>query len=165
MSKYIDADALSESVNEMMERHSSGKAMKSACLFTMTMLVSAPAADVAPVRHGQWETEQGRDTIKCSLCGFRMFPLESFQKGEWPNMSVANCGEKRYVPHFCPDCGAQMSADRASRGRWIHTGRPGAFLDPPEECLECSECGYQMDYGERLESCPHCGAKMDVETP
>lgn len=54
-----------------------------------------------------------------------------------------------------------INADCASCGKWIHTGRYGAFLEPPEECLECSECGYQMDYGELLERCPHCGARMD----
>lgn len=102
MSKYIDADALSESVNEMMERHSSGKAMKSACLFTMTMLVSAPAADVAPVRHGTWKpdfckypspystgTELHCDGVICSLCG---------------------CGVST-ASAYCPHCGAKMDVE------------------------------------------------------
>lgn len=49
------------------------------------------AADVAPVRHGHWETNSDRpDTLICSVCkcGFDMW---------------------KHDPHnFCPNCGAKM---------------------------------------------------------
>ena len=50
-----------------------------------------PAADVEPVRHGQWETNSDRpDSLICSVCkcGFDMW---------------------KHDPHnFCPNCGAKM---------------------------------------------------------
>lgn len=70
-----------------------------------------PAADVSLVRRGEWEKKEGRDTIKCSSCGFQMFPLDAYQKGEWPNMCVTFCDEQKYIPRFCPECGAQMNEE------------------------------------------------------
>ena len=50
-----------------------------------------PAADVAPVVHGQWETNSDRpDLLICSVCkcGFDMW---------------------KHDPHnYCPNCGAKM---------------------------------------------------------
>ena len=56
---------------------------------------SIPIADVAPVRHGQWETNSDRsDTLICSVCkcGFDMW---------------------KHDPHnFCPNCGAKMDKEK-----------------------------------------------------
>ena len=54
-----------------------------------------PAADVEPVRHGQWEQcfEDWRQQIegdKCSACGFEYYET----------------GIRRF--HYCPSCGAKM---------------------------------------------------------
>ena len=53
-----------------------------------------PAADVAPVVHGRWETNSDRpDTLICSACkcGFDMW---------------------KHDPHnFCPSCGARMDEE------------------------------------------------------
>lgn len=50
-----------------------------------------PAADVAPVVHGMWETNSDRpDSLICSICkcGFDMW---------------------KHDPHnYCPNCGAKM---------------------------------------------------------
>ena len=52
---------------------------------------SIPIADVAPIIHGQWETNSDMsDTLICSVCkcGFDMW---------------------KHDPHnFCPNCGAKM---------------------------------------------------------
>ena len=57
----------------------------------VTKVENFPSADVAPVRHGQWETNSDRpDTLICSVCkcGFDMW---------------------KHDPHnFCPNCGARM---------------------------------------------------------
>ena len=54
-----------------------------------------PAADVAPVRHGRWETNSDRpDSLICSICkcGFDMW---------------------KHEPHnYCPNCGAKMDGER-----------------------------------------------------
>ena len=51
-----------------------------------------PAADVAPVKHGKWETNSDRpDKLICSVCkcGFDMW---------------------KHDPHrYCPNCGAKMN--------------------------------------------------------
>ena len=55
------------------------------------ILKSIHAADVAPVRHGRWETNSDRpDSLICSVCkcGFDMW---------------------KHDPHnYCPNCGAKM---------------------------------------------------------
>ena len=52
------------------------------------------AADVAPVRHGRWETNSDRpDSLICSVCkcGFDMW---------------------KHEPHnYCPNCGAKMDGE------------------------------------------------------
>lgn len=51
-----------------------------------------PAADVAPVRHGEWQEING--IFSCSRCGY------SFE-------------HEGYIPFFnyCPNCGARMDGD------------------------------------------------------
>ena len=54
-----------------------------------------PAADVAPVRHGRWETNSDRpDSLICSICkcGFDMW--------------------KHDQHNYCPNCGAKMDGER-----------------------------------------------------
>ena len=57
-------------------------------------IMDIPAADVSPVRHGQWETSSDRpDSLICSVCkcGFDMW---------------------KHDPHnFCPNCGAKMDGE------------------------------------------------------
>ena len=57
----------------------------------MEIVASAPAADVAPVRHGWWKTNSDRpDSLICSVCkcGFDML---------------------KHDPHnYCPNCGTKM---------------------------------------------------------
>lgn len=56
-----------------------------------TLLLRQPAADVAPVVHGQWEKVQGsRSTWACSACGTK---VGAFFAGR---------------SQYCVCCGAQM---------------------------------------------------------
>lgn len=68
-----------------------------------------PAADVAPVRHGEWFVSIGKDgkpagTI-CPICGFAWSEAIDAVKLE-PCLSLIE------TP-YCPNCGAIMYADRA----------------------------------------------------
>ena len=58
-------------------------------------IMDIPATDVAPVRHGQWETNSDRpDSLICSVCkcGFDMW---------------------KHDPHnYCPNCGAKMDGGK-----------------------------------------------------
>lgn len=57
----------------------------------------APAADVAPVRHGQWESEGAK--IRCSACAHRVY-LGSADENVHD--------EEKKAFGYCPHCGAKM---------------------------------------------------------
>ena len=59
-------------------------------------VIDAPAADVAPVRHGRWIGAPlcGNDNCKCSECG------------SWHNIHANLRGE--IMQKYCPKCGAKM---------------------------------------------------------
>lgn len=58
-----------------------------------------PAADVVPVVYGHWKKD--RDTIKCTVCGFGMFPNRyTFMNGV--------CVTDNELPNYCENCGAKM---------------------------------------------------------
>lgn len=88
MTEYVSKDA----VKQMLGNRYGGFLLE---------LEAIPAADVIQLRRGEWK--QDEYTIRCSLCGFGMFPLFTFQDGE-----VAH-GE--FIPHYCPMCGAQMNME------------------------------------------------------
>lgn len=50
-------------------------------------LLSIPSADVAPVRHGRWDSDMSG--AWCSVCG-------EYSEGEW---------------NYCPNCGAKMDGE------------------------------------------------------
>ena len=58
-------------------------------------IMDIPAADVAPMVHGQWETSSDRpDSLICSVCkcGFDMW---------------------KHDPHnYCPNCGSKMDGGK-----------------------------------------------------
>ena len=57
-------------------------------------VIMLPIADVAPVRHGHWETNSDRpDSLICSVCkcGFDMWKHDSH--------------------NYCPNCGAKMDGE------------------------------------------------------
>ena len=58
------------------------------------IVASIQAADVAPVRHGRWETApcNGVYDMRCSACGFAL-------------------GIRFYSSDYCPNCGARMDKE------------------------------------------------------
>lgn len=54
-----------------------------------------PAADVAPVTHGRWESHLMPLAYKCSACGYRP------SAKEW----------KFRKRNYCPNCGAKMNQE------------------------------------------------------
>ena len=80
MAKYIDRNAFLEHMKKT-NRYFDVK----------HDIENVPAADVAPVVHGQWKTNSDRpDTLICSICkcGFDMW---------------------KHDPHnYCPNCGTKM---------------------------------------------------------
>lgn len=54
---------------------------------TCDRIIDIPAADVAPVRHGRWDSDMSG--AWCSVCG-------EYSEGEW---------------NYCPNCGAKMDGN------------------------------------------------------
>ena len=63
-----------------------------------TLLLRQPAADVAPVRHGQWGDNgiPGSVLRGCSVCGF-------------------TCGSSSFF--YCPSCGTRMDGGDTDGGK------------------------------------------------
>lgn len=83
MSRYIDADKLIAEYDRVHVGPPGG---------ARKLMVDAPTADVAPVKHGEWDTTDtplGRCCI-CSVCG--------------------SCPTMEY--NYCPYCGAKMDGGK-----------------------------------------------------
>ena len=85
MAEYIEREAAIRVVNEQ----SSFTMIRSGLIDSISKL---PAADVAPVRHGQWEPGNSI----CPICGGNKF--KDLDADIWCD----------WQPDFCPNCGAKM---------------------------------------------------------
>ena len=85
MAEYIEREAAIRVVNEQ----SSFTMTRSGLIDSISKL---PAADVAPVRHGQWEPGNSI----CPICGGNKF--KDLDADIWCD----------WQPDFCPNCGAKM---------------------------------------------------------
>lgn len=103
MTKYIDADALIESIDKIncadygsMFSYEAHNAARECIHDIRTMIEVSPAADVAEVVHGAWVQERGNYVTvnHCSVCG------------------VTKCGRSRQTgwcdSQYCGACGAKM---------------------------------------------------------
>jgi hypothetical protein len=98
MTKYVDIDAAKEAVR-MAECDANYDGRRFDAEFIENALDFIPAADVAPVVLGHWKKD--RDTIKCTVCGFGMFPNRyTFMHGV--------CVTDNKLPKYCENCGAKM---------------------------------------------------------
>ena len=91
MVDYIDRAALKEKLLELAVHYTEQGRIEAAQDYNwaITLLMTAPAVNVAPVRHAQWEMRavEGKTKAICTRCGV-------------PN--------KQYGPPYCPHCGARM---------------------------------------------------------
>lgn len=88
MAEHIEREALLEDIDAAQKNGGMGEVVAG----TLKRYVKRqPAADVAPVRHGQWmEMPSMEPEYECSACG---------RTYAWWEPSEA---------HFCPGCGARM---------------------------------------------------------
>lgn len=93
MAEYIERDALMQFPirRDHYDRKNGNEHFINGIESVLEYAENLPAADVAPMVHGQWETNSDRpDSLICSVCkcGFDMW---------------------KHDPHnFCPNCGAKM---------------------------------------------------------
>lgn len=104
MADYIDRAKLGigECNREIFENKSYADGWNAA----IKILQEAPAADVAEVRHGEWQITE-YDYYDCSVCG------NSYYNGcESSAEARQRLEERPYdVYKYCPNCGAKMDGD------------------------------------------------------
>lgn len=109
MDEYINREAL---IRELI-----GKGFYPAIV--KRAIAEAPAADVAPVVHGEWELflcdEDAYEHHRCSVCkNLAWFEYENETMwdenidGEMVECGDATCGITEHLTLFCPYCGAKM---------------------------------------------------------
>lgn len=59
-------------------------------------IVNAPAADVAPVVHGRWVSDEADVLFRCSECWTQISTSWDYDDLRW---------------NYCPDCGAKMDGE------------------------------------------------------
>ncbi len=87
MADFIDRQALG--IGKCNPKVFENKAYAEGWNSAISIIESAPAADVRPERHGRWIKDSG-GTIACSECG---------EEHEW----------ETYRASYCDTCGAKMS--------------------------------------------------------
>lgn len=111
MSDYVSREAAIEKMREAgcTDCCGSSDGLCGFCDFenAVRLVKSLPAADVEPVRHGEWlRTEDDWDslvTIQCSACG-----------GEWCFELEEDVQLLEY--NYCPGCGAKMDLEVENDG-------------------------------------------------
>lgn len=93
MSRYIDADKLSEMIEARGKMLVEGK---EAFYYIANWLNKLPPADVAEVKHAHW-TDAVSGCWHCSEC---LHPI------------LLNGGEEYVFSNHCPNCGARMDGER-----------------------------------------------------
>ena len=96
MAEYIEREAISEEIRKYYYKNppnfSYGEGFDRGLDRAQRAILDAPAADVAPVRHGQWEWDT-EDIYRCSNCAEKSHVKEVLGHPEWD---------------YCPNCGAKM---------------------------------------------------------
>lgn len=92
MTKYVDIDAVKEAVR-MAECDADYDGSRFDAEFIENALDFIPAADVAPVVHGRWNSMDGyKMRVVCSVCGWDVPEYGKFYS-------------------YCPNCGAKMDLE------------------------------------------------------
>ena len=106
MAEYIEREAISEEIRKYYYKNppnfSYGEGFDRGLDRAQRAILDAPAADVAPVRHGRWIslTECANEGVYCSIC----------KKKVWKS-DYAWCSKKsrnKLQSNYCPNCGAKM---------------------------------------------------------
>ena len=98
MAEYIEREAISEEIRKYYYKNppnfSYGEGFDRGLDRAQRAILNAPAADVAEVRHGEWECGK-----PCPVCGEDRFKgLDADIWADWE-------------PHYCPNCGAKMDLE------------------------------------------------------
>ena len=124
MTEYIERDAISEEIRKYYYKNppnfSYGEGFDRGLDRAQRAILDAPAADVAPVRHGQWLLEANKDKVNCrwnvtAECSNCCDEKKEIWAGFFPNVpdwlarDTALIDAKSVkLSNYCPHCGAKM---------------------------------------------------------
>lgn len=109
MAEYIDREAIYRKACRGCTRHGDEIGicyLEEPCEALQAEFTSAPAADVAPVRHGRWchKTENLSD-----FAGFGLIPVRNIWRCSQCSLPIVNETEDPdRLFNYCPNCGAKM---------------------------------------------------------
>ena len=105
MDEYIEREAISEEIRKYYYKNppnsSYGEGFDRGLDRAQRAILDAPAADVAPVRHGRWVEIKGmappeyHGKHRCSLCYARALERKMHEE----------------LSNYCPNCGAKMDLE------------------------------------------------------
>lgn len=107
MAEYISREKAIKELREVYEQEyptASGDFDEYASHDVPNILRNMKAADVQPVKHGEWDF-QGYQLFKCTNC------KEIFTQNQLEAMQNHINQEEFTFPNFCPNCGARMIKD------------------------------------------------------
>lgn len=102
MSKYVDADALSDAIQRNVEAYYSWGGGYDSAEGALSEIENFPAADVVPVRHGKW------NRIKIPPAGYN---LHGWQCSECGYVDEVSHSVAETAFPYCPNCGAKMDVE------------------------------------------------------
>ena len=124
MAEYIEREALSEEIRKYYYKNppnfSYGEGFDRGLDRAQRAILDAPAADVAPVRHGRWLLEANKDKVNCrwnvtAECSNCCDEKKEIWAGFFPNVpdwlarDTALIDAKSVkLSNYCPNCGAKM---------------------------------------------------------
>ena len=99
MAEYIEREALLKAISKV----GGSPLIEWDTVGVVGLVANQPAADVAPVRRGQWLDLRGDyQTAKCSFCASQY----EVTFGEESNGMLFDCFKRSYK--YCPNCSAKM---------------------------------------------------------
>ena len=124
MAEYIEREAISEEIRKYYYKNppnfSYGEGFDRGLDRAQRAILDAPAADVAPVRHGRWLLEANKDKVNCrwnvtAECSNCCDEKKEVWAGFFPNVpdwlarDTALIDAKSVkLSNYCPNCGAKM---------------------------------------------------------
>ena len=124
MDEYIEREAISEEIRKYYYKNppnfSYGEGFDRGLDRAQRAILDAPAADVAPVRHGRWLLEANKDKVNCrwnvtAECSNCCDEKKEIWAGFFPNVpdwlarDTALIDAKSVkLSNYCPNCGAKM---------------------------------------------------------
>ena len=102
MDEYIEREMALKAIDEYFHTTNPDGEEQIGVLKSRRVIIALPAADVAPVRHGRWDSsgkyrfqKDNSVAVRCTECG------SSLTESEY----------RCYVWNYCPVCGAKMDLD------------------------------------------------------